>query len=142
MYKGYSKGDLIIAVSMDGDSQAARYAMNQIGKPYTTNLSKRKGDEAFDCSGLVWRAYKEAGYSNIPQTTRDYASSSAVRQISESQLCDGDIVWSEGHVGIYLKNSKFSNHVISALNQGVKALTFEGYKREFGPGLIYYRVNK
>lgn len=84
-----------------GTSQAAiavRYAFAQLGKPYVWGAA---GPGAFDCSGLVMRAWGAAGVS-LPHYT--YSIWRVGRQITRSQLRPGDLVFPHGlgHVQIYI----------------------------------------
>lgn len=54
------------------------------------------GPDVFDCSGLVWWCYKNAGYS-VPHSSGGVTS---LTQTSDPQ--PGDICWKPGHVGIYV----------------------------------------
>jgi hypothetical protein len=48
-----------------GDLSRAVFAYNQLGKPYVWGA---EGDNFYDCSGLMQRAYKEAGVQ-LPRTS-------------------------------------------------------------------------
>ena len=79
--------------------RAIRSALNQRGTPYVWGGSAPGG---FDCSGLVYWAYRHAGYSGIGRTTYDQ-----IKQghpvYSAAQLRPGDIVFPEaGHEGLYI----------------------------------------
>lgn len=79
--------------------QAIAAAMRQRGTPYVWGGAARGG---FDCSGLVYWAYRHAGYSGIGRTTYDQ-----IKQghpvYSASQLRPGDIVFpSAHHEGLYI----------------------------------------
>lgn len=83
-------------------SVAIAYARAQIGKPYKFGAT---GPDAFDCSGLVYMAYRSAGIG-IPRTSeQQYAWGSP---IPASQVRPGDLVFftgdpidpPPGHVGI------------------------------------------
>ncbi|WP_062466340.1 C40 family peptidase [Demequina maris] len=75
-------------------------ALSQVGSAYAY-ASATPG--AFDCSGLVSWAYAQVGKS-VPH------SSSAIRAagtvISSADAQPGDIIWSPGHVSIYLGNGQ------------------------------------
>lgn len=88
-------------------NQVVSFAMAQRGKPYVwgglgTN-NKRGG---YDCSGLVYSAYKSAGIT-IPRTTATMLPSSRLERITKSQLQAGDLVFPfPGHVQLYIGNGR------------------------------------
>ena len=87
-----------IAPASGGAATAVAYAKAQIGKPY---LWGGAGPYAFDCSGLVMRAWRAGGVA-LPRTT--YEQANAGRRISRSALAAGDLVFTEGfgHVQLYI----------------------------------------
>jgi len=77
-----------------------RYARNQIGTPYRWGGAQRGG---FDCSGLVYWAYRKAGYTGIGRTTYDQIKQG--QPVGRDQLVPGDIVFpSTEHEGLYIGN--------------------------------------
>ena len=94
-------------------------ARRQVGDPW---IAGSTGPRAFDCSGLVYYAFKEAGLlKRIGGTRRSasgYWSWFAKRdRASRTNPRPGDLViWGGGrHIGIYLGDRK----AISAINDGV-----------------------
>jgi peptidoglycan DL-endopeptidase CwlO len=85
---------------------AVAYAYAQYGKPYWW---AHEGPDYFDCSGLVWAAYKSTGYL-LPRVANDQYH--ATTPISADQLLPGDLVffsvtsrtdWTTiSHVGMYV----------------------------------------
>ena len=82
---------------------AIAYARAQLGKPYEWGGT---GPDAFDCSGLVMRAYASAGVGIARTSQAQWATE---RQVSSPQ--PGDLVFfagadgtmtSPGHVGIVI----------------------------------------
>jgi cell wall-associated NlpC family hydrolase len=99
-------GDTGVSVSIptgtSGTAAAAiRFALAQVGKPYKWGST---GPNSYDCSGLVYAAYKSAGVS-IPRTTMLQAS--AGKLVTKNNLIPGDLVFPDpGHVQIYLGNGR------------------------------------
>lgn len=83
---GSSRGGAIVAA-------ARRYA----GRPYRWGAT---GPDAFDCSGLVWRALTEAGISHRRLTSHGYRAWSAATTVPRDQAAPGDLVCYVGHIGI------------------------------------------
>ena len=79
-------------------SSVWRYALRQKGKPYIYGDS---GPRGFDCSGLVYAAYRAAGIA-MPRTTYGMLASWRLVRISKSQAKRGDLAFfGTGHVEIY-----------------------------------------
>ncbi|UYP17491.1 C40 family peptidase [Rhodococcus sp. Z13] len=78
--------------------RAADAAQSKIGSPYVYGAA---GPNAFDCSGLVQWAYKQAGL-NVPRTS--YEQASAGQAVNISDLIPGDVVsfYGGSHTGIYI----------------------------------------
>lgn len=91
-----------LAIPIIGDgkaAQAARWAMQQQMKPYVWGAA---GPSAFDCSGLVMRAYQQVGIS-LPHYTGDQWTSGT--HVSKADMRPGDLVFFYSdlhHVGIYI----------------------------------------
>lgn len=100
--------------------QIANYACQFIGNPYVpggTSLT-----EGADCSGFVWRVYKDFGYS-VPRTS--YSLRSTGTGVSYSEAQPGDIMCYAGHVGIYIGNGQIVH--ASTQRSGIK-ITHATYK--------------
>jgi cell wall-associated NlpC family hydrolase len=85
-------------------ASALKYALSKVGKPYRYGAA---GPNAFDCSGLVYWSFKQAGI-DLPRTSR--AQSRVGKPVSRSQLRPGDLVFfykPVSHVGIYIGDGKF-----------------------------------
>jgi cell wall-associated NlpC family hydrolase len=79
--------------------RAVAAAMSKLGKPYVWGAA---GPNAFDCSGLVQWAYRQAGVSTAHYTGTFWSS---YRHVSYNQLQPGDLVFfypDHHHVGIYI----------------------------------------
>lgn len=77
--------------------RAINFAMGQRGKPYRFGTI---GPRAFDCSGLVAAAYRQAGIT-LPHYTGSMLRLGS--KISRGNLRRGDLIFpTSSHVGIYL----------------------------------------
>jgi len=84
------------AASTPAAAQAAiRYARYQLGKPYQLGGT---GPDAFDCSGLVMKAYQRAGVT-IPRTSQGQWA--GLRHVPASQRKAGDIEFIVGSDGTW-----------------------------------------
>ena len=89
------------------------------------------GPDAFDCSGLIQWAYKQAGL-NIPRTSYDQAAAGVA--VAQSDLRVGDVIsfYGGSHSGIYAGNG----NVIHASTAGqpvklapVSSMPYDGARR-------------
>ncbi len=112
-------------------------ALAQVGKPYI--WASANPNVGFDCSGLVYYAYKQVGI-NLSRTS--YTQINDGVRVRASELRKGDLVFfnnwgdSVGHVGIYIGNNKFvhasspgTGVIISDLFGGYFGNTFCGATR-------------
>ncbi|UCC56492.1 MAG: C40 family peptidase [Gammaproteobacteria bacterium] len=87
--------------------KGAAIAQSMAGSPYRYGGATPRG---FDCSGLVYYAYRKAGIS-VPRTTREQYKYS--ERIGLSDIHRGDLLFFRlstrgiSHVGIYTGNGKF-----------------------------------
>ncbi|MGI5244385.1 NlpC/P60 family protein [Dactylosporangium sp. CA-139066] len=83
------------------DQGVVGFALAQVGKRYSFG---HVGPDAFDCSGLVFAAYRMIGLY-LPRST--YGLARWGRPVQRSELQPGDLVFpSTGHVGIYVGNGR------------------------------------
>ena len=75
---------------------AIAFARAQIGKPYVWGAT---GPNAYDCSGLVQAAFRQAGV-NLPRVTQQMILSGVA--VDRANLQPGDLVFPDlGHVQIF-----------------------------------------
>ncbi|MGL9735918.1 MAG: NlpC/P60 family protein [Symbiopectobacterium sp.] len=86
--------------------------MSQIGKPY--QWGGNSPYTGFDCSGLVYYAYKDVVKIPIPRTANEMYHLRNAAPINKGELEIGDLVFfringrgTADHVGVYLGNGKF-----------------------------------
>jgi len=82
--------------------KAKRVAANQLGDPYKYGAD---GPHRFDCSGLVYFAYRKAGYDRIPRSSS--AQADHARRIKKRNLRRGDLMFFHDggdvyHVGVFV----------------------------------------
>ncbi|MEE6261158.1 NlpC/P60 family protein [Plantactinospora sonchi] len=90
--------------------RAMNYALAQRGDPY---VWAAEGPNQFDCSGLMWAAYRSQGYT-LPRVSRDQYRGTRGKTVNRSALLPGDLVFfasgsspsSIYHVGMYIGGGK------------------------------------
>lgn len=85
-----SEGELIV-----------KTAKLYLGTPYRSGGTTPAG---FDCSGFTSYVYKKAGVAKLPRSSSAQRGSGKV--VSRKDARPGDLIWSPGHVAIYLGNGK------------------------------------
>jgi cell wall-associated NlpC family hydrolase len=124
-------GPCPVTYADDKGGKAARFACDQVGKPYVFGSV---GPSTFDCSGLTMAAWATVGV-NLDHYTKDqYAETSAV---SRADLQPGDLVFfypgSLHHVAIYIGGGEVvhaphtGDHVRMAVMDKVGPIA--GYRR-------------
>lgn len=102
--------------------KAVEIALEQKGKPYVWGAV---GPDSFDCSGLIYYSYREAGIESensgytMPRNTT--AQLAAGKSISRDDIAPGDIIITNGggHALMYIGD----NEVVEAQQSGVPVLT-------------------
>ena len=87
---------------------AGRIHYTQRGREiYDLDLAIYNGDTSVgtDCSGFVHAVYWTVLGIDLPDTTRQYGDSTY--EVSMDEIQPGDILWREGHVGIYIGNDQY-----------------------------------
>ena len=119
------------SVSDAAADRAAANAVKMVGKPYRFGGATPAG---FDCSGLVFFSYKQAGVT-LPRSTDQQRDLS--RHIRRASLKRGDLVFfdQEGkknsHVGIYLGDGRFVHAPSSGKHVRTDSLDSPYWKKHF-----------
>ncbi|KEY58004.1 C40 family peptidase [Serratia sp. DD3] len=86
--------------------------MGQMGKPYKWGGSSP--GTGFDCSGLIYYAYKDVVKIKMPRTANEMFHLRDAAPVKRSELETGDLVFfrinnrgTADHVGVYIGNGKF-----------------------------------
>ncbi|MDG4763261.1 C40 family peptidase [Solwaraspora sp. WMMD406] len=92
---------------------ALQFALRQLGKPY---LWGAEGPSRYDCSGLMWAAYRSPGadYFSLPRVAKDQYYATRGNTVTRSALLPGDLIFfasgsswtSIHHVGMYVGDGK------------------------------------
>lgn len=106
----------------------ADVAMGMVGTRY--RYGGTDPVEGFDCSGLVFYAYTQAGY-RVPRTSQELFR--AARKISVGDADPGDLMFFQdqtklSHVGIYLGEGLFVHAPASGQNVAVGSLDLPYYQ--------------
>lgn len=110
--------------------------MNQIGKPYHWGgTSPRTG---FDCSGLVYYAYKDLVKFRIPRTANEMYHLRDASPVNPGELERGDLVFfrtqgrgTADHVGVYVGNGKFIQSPRSGQDIQITSLSEDYWQRHY-----------
>jgi len=113
-----------------------RHALGYVGIPY-----RYGGDSAetgFDCSGLVWRVYRQTTGITLPRDT--YGISRTGIAVRSRELQPGDLVFFNtmrrpySHVGIYVGGDRFVHAPSSGGVVGVARLSNRYWRQRFNGG--------
>lgn len=110
--------------------------MNQIGKPYRWGgTSPRTG---FDCSGLVYYAYKDLVKFRIPRTANEMYHLRDAAAVDRGELQNGDLVFfrtrgrgTADHVGVYVGNGKFIQSPRTGRDIQITSLSEDYWQRHY-----------
>ncbi|KGT91681.1 endopeptidase [Erwinia typographi] len=110
--------------------------MGQLGKPYQWGGTSPK--TGFDCSGLVWYAYKDLVKFKIPRTANEMYHLRDAASIKRGELEKGDLVFfringrgAADHVGVYLGDGKFIQSPRTGKDIQVSALSEDYWQRHY-----------
>ncbi len=110
--------------------------MNQIGKPYQWGgTSPHTG---FDCSGLVYYAYKDLVKFKIPRTANEMYHLRDAAPVKRAALQKGDLVFfrihrrgAADHVGVYVGNGKFIQSPRTGKDIQISELSGDYWQRHY-----------
>lgn len=134
------KGMKVAEVHKVRVQKAQKTAMNklmgQIGKPYRWGgTSPRTG---FDCSGLVYYAYKDLVKFRIPRTANEMYHLRDASPVDRGELENGDLVFfrtqgrgTADHVGVYVGNGKFIQSPRSGQDIQITSLSEDYWVRHY-----------
>jgi cell wall-associated NlpC family hydrolase len=116
----------------------AMAAKKMVGVPYRWGGTTPSG---FDCSGLVYYAYRKVGL-NVPRTT--WAQYQGVKRVHPAGLRVGDLLFFRlsgrrvSHVGIYLGRNQFVHAPSTGSRVSYAHLTMPFWRQRFvGAGRLY-----
>jgi cell wall-associated NlpC family hydrolase len=114
-------------LSLGGFRAAAlRVALGQRGKPYRYGST---GPSSFDCSGLVNYAFRAVG-KPVPRTSSQLRR--ATKPVSRAAAQPGDLVFTPGHVGIYVSPGV----MVDAPNSGGRVSVRRIYSSSYSIGRV------
>lgn len=110
--------------------------MGQIGKPYRWGGSSPR--TGFDCSGLVYYAYKDLVKFRIPRTANEMYHLRDASPVNRGELENGDLVFfrtqgrgTADHVGVYVGNGKFIQSPRSGQDIQITSLSEDYWMRHY-----------
>ncbi|AUJ81885.1 endopeptidase [Enterobacter cancerogenus] len=110
--------------------------MGQIGKPYHWGGSSPR--TGFDCSGLVYYAYKDLVKFRIPRTANEMYHLRDAAPVNRGELQNGDLVFfrtqgrgTADHVGVYVGNGKFIQSPRSGQDIQITSLSEDYWVRHY-----------
>lgn len=110
--------------------------MGQIGKPYRWGGSSPR--TGFDCSGLVYYAYKDLVKFRIPRTANEMYHLRDAASVNRGELESGDLVFfrtrgrgTADHVGVYIGNGKFIQSPRSGRDIQITSLSEDYWQRHY-----------
>ncbi len=128
---GSAPGTVPPAAANDRVSRVLAYAAAQLGDRYVWGAT---GPDAFDCSGLVLRAWQQAGVT-LPRTSA--VQSATGRPVARADLRPGDLVFfyaPVSHVGLYIGGGKMINAANPRTGVRVASVDTPAYAGAVRPG--------
>lgn len=106
---------------MASTDKAIQLAVSQVGKPYIWGAA---GPRGFDCSGLLWWAYKNAGFKVSASRWTTYTMLSSMKKVDPKNPAPGDFLFPHtGHVVMYIGGKKVVEAPRTGLNVRVMPWT-------------------
>lgn len=98
------------------------YAKDGVGRQVASNMEELDALKRTDCSGLVWSLFKtflnidvgndsETMKSNGDSKKSENGWTAEIHSIGDGELKPGDILYRQGHVGLYVGSYGTNNHV-------------------------------
>ncbi|BDH46140.1 hypothetical protein TUM12370_21840 [Salmonella enterica subsp. enterica serovar Choleraesuis] len=110
--------------------------MGQLGKPYRWGGSSPR--TGFDCSGLVYYAYKDLVKIRIPRTANEMYHLRDAAPVDKDELKSGDLVFfrthgrgTADHVGVYVGNGKFIQSPRTGRDIQITSLSSDYWQRHY-----------
>lgn len=110
--------------------------MGQLGKPY--RWGGTSPITGFDCSGLVYYAYKDLVNFRIPRTANEMYHLEDAASVKRSELESGDLVFfriqgrgTADHVGVYVGNGKFIQSPRTGRDIQITSLSEDYWQRHY-----------
>lgn len=91
-----------VSESSETGDKIVEAAKSKLGCPYVWGA---EGPDSFDCSGLTKWCYKQVGMNISHNDALQKAEAKKIVSVSEARV--GDILWMDGHVGIYIGNNQY-----------------------------------
>ncbi len=124
------------AYDAERSRDVVRHALGYVGIPY--RYGGNSAASGFDCSGLVWRVYRQATGVKLPRDT--YGISRTGIAIASRELRPGDLVFFNtlrrpySHVGIYLGGDRFVHAPSSGGVVSISHLSNRYWRQHFSGG--------
>lgn len=116
------------AARTNSAARAIKAAFAKLGTPYGS--TGRFGPHAYDCSGLMWAAYRDAGIdigANLSATIITPGGPRVGVPLGEAR--PGDIVWYQGHVAMALADGKVIEAARPGTSVRVANFAHRGFQR-------------
>jgi len=111
-------------------------AISLVGTPY--RYGGNTPDSGFDCSGLVYYAYKDLVKFRIPRTANEMYHLRDASPVDRGELESGDLVFfrtqgrgTADHVGVYVGNGKFIQSPRTGQDIQITSLSEDYWQRHY-----------